>query len=1108
MARRLNRILSSVLSAALIALSFGLDAQRAAAQTLTGRAAPVSPAPQIGLGAPLVAAPVLAPAALSLGAASVLTPSLAAPVPVPAALKPATPAAAIAGKLAAASPILQAIAKPETSGGAAASAGRALEDVLTGARSAASAGDVDAVAAVPSALTPALAAASAPEAPKAGVVPSAAAPAPAVPVTAKNATSYKWRKAVLSAIAGLTGAVYSAPQMSAAHTAKIIASAADKKLVISDFDDTLAAYNAVLPQEKIDAIRAIRAAGKHFAIVSDRGDEKRKGSTQLTVFESLASLPKDVTEGMYVAANSGGRLYQYRDGVPVRVWEAESLESGKLDVVKEAAAATKARLSEAGVEQHPGDSLNPAESFNTYGYAMMIKVGADAAQMKQVAEIMRQELFKRGIDVEVSGRLPKDPANPGYATFSIITKTPVTAKIAELLKVAPSDAIGIGDMMFVPRKPAKESWLTRLGLRLSGLPLADVGNETDRNLSKGIPGGLILGVGQKMDPRIPNGWNLAGHGPEVTQKVLEAVASKAARVSAAEPVDTVGTAVQLGLIALIVGMGALGWYLLASVLGDIVQLGERALREGLHFGPDAGFFLGGALMGMLGMISPSHRLLSDPNDTFSQARKAAVEAAARFGARADDVLFVEATASTPVREGAQWHYTFSAPRENGGTNLIYVDFDNFFGGAQDFRTRVHETASAPAGMLAFAMTPALFKQGVTVRPESALDLVRKVLPGFGGGASVSLRMEDEAVSGDRDAWYRFYDDKGNVGKVNARTGEARVVETAAVKTKKAAPAGLTTAVAPNELYALALANVAAKAAESGVAAGDVRLLSAVHETRTFNGAWIGDEWRFFFGWGGERGGIEYKVAARRTMVTETQMDAFEPELVGTVSAQRLKEGVPALDVQDALAVTPDAALKGVDGVSRVSLLPRPGPGGASELWYSLQGAGDELASVNARTGEVRRAPASERTGALGGFVAFLIGAALVALVYGGLYWAATHAPAAQPEMTVPEGYNGPVPSIDDVFRGMGGALVLGGFLGMTRRAKKAKLSDEQVRATAAGVIAMKGRPWSQTEFNAAYYPALQSLKDGGATKAQIALFEKLVADAPIKGGSFNPWSGD
>ena len=35
-----------------------------------------------------------------------------------------------------------------------------------------------------------------------------------------------------------------------------------------------------------------------------------------------------------------------------------------------------------------------------------------------------------------------------------------------------------------------------------------------------------------------------------------------------------------------------------------------------------------------------------------------------------------------------------------------------------------------------------------------------------------------------------------------------------------------------------------------------------------------------------------------------------------------------------------------------------------------------------------------------------------------------------------------------------------------------------------------------------------ALHKAGATVAQLALFNRFVDEAPIKGGSFNPWSGD
>ncbi|MEQ1920799.1 MAG: hypothetical protein ABL955_16530, partial [Elusimicrobiota bacterium] len=259
--------------------------------------------------------------------------------------------------------------------------------------------------------------------------------------------------------------------------------------------------------------------------------------------------------------------------------------------------------------------------------------------------------------------------------------------------------------------------------------------------------------------------------------------------------------------------------------------------------------------------------------------------------------------------------------------------------------------------------------------------------------------------------YKFYDDHGSAGTVGASGAFVhvdQVSEKAAKAAATATPAGLTHAVEPNELYALALENITAKAATAGVPADKIKFLSAVHQSRSFNGAWVGDEWRFFFGWGGDKGGVEYMVPARRTMVTETMMDAFSPELKGLVSSERLSEGVPAAEFDARVKITPDAALKNVSGVTRVSLLPRGG-----DLWYSVQDSRDELATMNALTGEVRKAALPAPGSKLASFAVWLLGVALVAAIYGAFYWAASHAPAAVPQ-GLPEGYNGPIPSIEDV----------------------------------------------------------------------------------------------
>jgi hydroxymethylpyrimidine pyrophosphatase-like HAD family hydrolase len=1117
MARRLNRLVSIVLSAAVVVLSSGLDAQRAAAQTFSGRAAPVSATPQLGmvLGAvlaPSVNLPVLSLSAPGLSAPSALaaSPILAAPS-VSVTPKPVTPAAAIAGKILAAAPALKALAKHELGGSAASIAGRDLEDVLTGARSAKTSASDSAVSGVASALSLALSAPSAPEAPKASEVP-AAAPAPFKSIS--SASSYRAHRVVLRAVAALTGAVFTLPQAGPALSAKIIASAAEKSLVLSDFDDTLAGYNELLPADKVSAIRAIRAAGKRFAVISDRGDTKRPGQAQLTVFESLESIPAADRAGMYVAANSGGKIYLYdAQGVPQKVHEATILSEDQIAKIKEAAAAAKARLSEVGAVQHAGDEKVPGESFNSYGYALMLKPGSSQDSVKGAARILNEELAKRGFEVEVQPRFAKSAENPPYATFSIITKAEAASYIAGVLKIEAKDALVIGDAMFIPRDAKTSGFLTRLGERLSGRPQAKTGNETDRNMTKNLPGVLALGVGTAMDPRTVNGWALAGHGPAVTQKVLEAVASKTRGARVADKKDRVETYTHLAILGMILAAGAAGIYVFASVLGEMVRMGEDAMRAWQPFGRDAGFYLGGTTLGMVGMagmLGHVRSILSNPNQSYPQALKRATEIAVESGAKAADVRFIEATANMPVRDGAQWKYTFSFPNARNGTDLVYVDFDSFFGGAQDFRARVYSGAAASANAVPFAMSEHLFSRGVSVSPSDALDLVRKATPEFGAGVSVSLGVQEEPVSGDKDAWYRIYDDKGNFAQVNGRTAEVRVVK-AAARAAKTAPAGLKHAYEPNELYALALENMKQTAGKDGVKGG-IRFLSAVHETRYFNGAWIGDEWRFFFGVGGGNGGMQYMVPARRTMITETMMDAFEPVLKGPISAEQLASGVDSALFNRAVVTTPDAALAGVNGVARVSLLPRvDAVSGDKDLWYSLQDAGSEVASVNARTGEVLKTAVRAPDSALKSFGLWLIGAALVAAIYGAFYWAMAHAPAAVPQ-GVPEGYNGPVPSIDQIFHGMGGVLGLGFLAGTIKRgAKKAAattISDDDIRASAAGVISYKGRPWSQTEYNSVYYPAIESLKARGATQLQLALFETLCAEAPVKGGSFNPWSGD
>lgn len=641
--RSARRLLATALSAALVLLSPGLEAPRLFAQAIT-RAVPVQGAhPVVALPA---AAPLSAPMSLtapapSLQAAAVPSALTAAPVAAaPVAAPVATPAAALAATARAIAPQLEAVSKAETGSDASRGAGQTIIDVLTGARSAGSgeAPEVAATAAAGISALSALSAASAPTEPAKPSVPAAAAPA--APKTVDSAVSYGLRRTILKAVAAITGAVYSLPSAGPAITAKLVAQASDKRVVLSDYDDTLASYNQVLPQEMVEAIQAVKAAGKDFVVISDRGDEKR--AHQLTVFESLASLPAETRAGMYVAANSGGRVYRYDDmGEPVRVFEVPALDETSKSMVAQAAEAAKGRLKEVGAEQHfPSEgNNNPSESWGTYGYAMMLKVGSSEAAVRGAAAILEEELAKKGLKVEVNPRFAKDPANPPYINFSIVTKEASAGYIAKALNAQAKDVLIIGDSMYAPHEAKKTSWLTALASRLSGQALPKTGNATDRNMEKTLPGALTLGVGATGDPRASNLWVLDGKGPSVTRRVLMSVASKprSAAKSARKPLTEEqarrraelisklkGALFTVGLIAATFGMYAAFFY--AATHGPAASSGIQ-VPEGWQ-GPipndiDIGRMFGGVLglAGVVGLVKG--RAEPSPKVTDERIRAAA-----------------------------------------------------------------------------------------------------------------------------------------------------------------------------------------------------------------------------------------------------------------------------------------------------------------------------------------------------------------------------------------------------------------------------------------------------------------------------------------------------
>ncbi|MDX6767926.1 MAG: hypothetical protein SF051_00215 [Elusimicrobiota bacterium] len=1081
MVRRLTAV---TLAFALTILSPGLDAGRAFAAVVAPRAvAPVTARiggagpvrlPSQGLTGITLPSPAVSPRPTFLPAPGVVAPG-EAPRPVFTAQPAAAdaPRASVPQMAETLAPALEAASHGRAGASADRGNGAYIEDVITGRKIAVGA-HAEVVIPGGSAFTPYGLEAAA-DAPQSGAVKAAPeAPKPAAVKTVSSRLGYALHRRMLSMVAALTGAVHSMPAAGAALTDRAIAAAADRRVVISDFDDTLAAYNQVLPQEMIDAIAAVKAAGKEFVVISDRGDEKR--GHQLTVFESLESLPVSLREGMYVAANAGGRVYRYdAQGVPQRVYEAPALEAEKKNLVADAAEATKRRMKELGAEQHqPSETNNnPSESWNTYGYAMMLKVGSSEAQVRGAAAILQEELAARGIVAEVNPRFAKDPANPPYINFSIITKEPATAYIAKALKATADEVVIVGDSMYAPKEAAKAgSFLDKLGARLAGRSMPKTGNATDRNMEKALPGALVFAVGHNADPRMSNAVVTAVKGPETTRRMLLSVASK--RVGAAK--DDRGLETALGAVALVgflAFLGATGYFIFAAI-GELIVEAERQLRN--MQGLDEFFMLGAA-----GLAAGSLKVRKN-GEKGEPAKKVDEDKPLTRGEKIMVAVFLPVALAGALY---LWYMLYA-----GFTNLPPTPVEippGWQGPVPSFRGIEDMFGAAGLGALGVMGTVGVRKMGADLKSlgRRVREFLRPAFPFLAWLGLVGFTAGVYALL----AW-AFMNAPAAVPAVPTAPGGWESLFQLGAGAGLAGMAGMMFAPKvlnnPGPGYAWAHARAVAIAAERGVPADKVLFVQAAAVMPALETS----RWNYEFALPRADGRYDL-VYVDAEKFFDTPAD-YRVSLYNGVSF--LAEGAVAKSLEPyyfstrGTLVNPEAALdaarKAAPGMgARVSVSLRLEQTEDLDAWYRFYDDRGAVAAVNARTGAVRVenapvAPAVKPGMSLPVKVLLALGAAAV------LYALATgHFAAA--------------------------GLVLGaGALAKKAGAGRAKLTDAEVRATAASVISYKGRPWSSTEFNSVYYPALENLKARGATKRQVALFEKLVADAPIKGGSFNPWSGD
>ena len=376
----------------------------------------------------------------------------------------------------------------------------------------------------PAALATALPAAAIEPLKPVAPVPEARPAAPKTPSAVGSSFVYEAHRGLLNAVAKLGGGLHSLRPASDALGELKIAAAADGRAVFSDLDHTLADTNAKfdnqLAPDMIAAIAAVRAAGKTVDVISDRPE---------SVFKTLSSLPVSLRAGMFVAVDSGGRVYRYgADGNEVLVHEAPVMTEPVKAVLAKAGAAAIARFSEAGAET----LATEPQSWRPYTYTIKLKVGSSWEQVRDAGAILREELKRAGSDLTVAAKMAKDASNPPYLVVSINTKASASAYIAEQRGLKGKDIVILGDGMYAP---APGGALKSAGEIVGGRELAEQGNGNDAEMLKGVPGARMFSVGGTGDPRRKGLVVLGKSGAAASLEVLLSVASKPAVISEYAP---------------------------------------------------------------------------------------------------------------------------------------------------------------------------------------------------------------------------------------------------------------------------------------------------------------------------------------------------------------------------------------------------------------------------------------------------------------------------------------------------------------------------------------------------------------------------------------------
>ncbi|MBI5883721.1 MAG: hypothetical protein HZB91_11530, partial [Elusimicrobia bacterium] len=232
-----------------------------------------------------------------------------------------------------------------------------------------------------------------------------------------GASDYEVHRQALRALAG-RGVILSLRPVSPGHAQQILARLSQNKptLAIFDYDDTLAPWAKPIAPETAEALKLAADAGIQPVILTDRPDAS-ENPKETTILQSISGMTPEQKAVLGVVSSKGTRALAYDAKSEARLvrdvqiaWEQAEGES-----IKAAGKAVK--------EKYGSVIFNGREEeLSKDSYFRPLPVGTAETDVKAAAQLMQDELKKRGMDVEVIGRMAKDPALPPYISLSKVDK--------------------------------------------------------------------------------------------------------------------------------------------------------------------------------------------------------------------------------------------------------------------------------------------------------------------------------------------------------------------------------------------------------------------------------------------------------------------------------------------------------------------------------------------------------------------------------------------------------------------------------------------------------------------------------------------------------------